>query len=58
MQLVLKGAGRHITIDSRIEGFEEIARAAAHAALDRGIEITPTTAANFGALGIVLEDRR
>jgi hypothetical protein len=58
MQLVLKGAGRHITVDSRIDGFEEIARAAAHAALDRSIEITPTTAANFGALGIVLEGRR
>jgi hypothetical protein len=58
MQLVLKGPGQHITVDSRIEGFEAIARAAAHAALDRGIEITPTTAANFGALGIVLEGRR
>jgi hypothetical protein len=58
MQLVLKGAGRQITVDSRIDGFEEIARAAAQAALDRGIEITPTTAANFGALGIVLEGRR
>jgi hypothetical protein len=58
MQLVLKGAGRHVTVDSRIEGFEEIARAAAQAARDRRIEITPTTATNFGALGIMLEDRR
>lgn len=58
MQLALGGSGRRIVVDSRIEGFEAIARAAAEAARERQVELGRTTAANFAALGIELEGSR
>jgi hypothetical protein len=55
MQLALKGAGRRLTIDSRIAQFETILRAAADAARARGLKVSPATAANFAAYGFELE---
>lgn len=52
MQLALRGAGRRITMDSRIEGFDGIVRQVAREAQARGIPIGSTTAANFAALGL------
>lgn len=58
MQLVLAGGGRRIDIDSRIDGFEAIAAAVAHAAQRRRLPLGEATADNFAALGITLgEDR-
>jgi len=55
MQLVLKSDRRTLRVDSRLEGFDEVAREAARAACARGLELTPTSASNFQALGIELE---
>ncbi len=52
MELVLRGAGRRMMLDSRIEGFSEIVMRAARVARRRHVAITPATAANFAALGI------
>jgi hypothetical protein len=57
MQLALKGGRRRLTIDSRIENFEAILRAAAAAARARGLKVSPATAANFAAFGLELEAR-
>jgi hypothetical protein len=57
LQLAIRGGGRRLTIDSRIEDFETILRAAADAARRRGIAVSPATAANFAAFGIELEAR-
>lgn len=52
MQLTL-GFGRgSLRIDSQIQGFEAIARRAAHAAAGRGIALDRTTRENLRALGI------
>ncbi len=54
MQLSLAAAGRRISVDSRLEGFPAIARAAADAARDRGLPLSQATLANLEALGIAL----
>jgi hypothetical protein len=54
MQLVLKGGRRRLVLDSRIDGFETIAAAAAAAAQYRGLPLTAATIDNFAALGIAL----
>ena len=52
MQLEL-GAGRtRLRMDSRIEGFGELVRRAALAAMTRGVPLSDATAANLEALGI------
>jgi len=52
MQLQL-GAGRaRVSMDSRLDGFEQVAREAANAASDRGLVLSDATAANLQALGI------
>jgi hypothetical protein len=52
MQLQL-GAGRaRLSLDSRLDGFEQLARQAAHAAVERGLELSDATAANLQALGV------
>ena len=57
MQLTLKGrAGRTIRIDSGLEGFGEIARWAAAAAIANRVELSHATIVNFGALGIVIDE--
>ena len=56
MQLTLKGrAGRTIRIDSGLEGFGEIARWAAAAAIANRVELSHATIVNFAALGIVID---
>ena len=52
MQLVLRGGGRRIALDSRIDGFEIIAAAAAHAAAARGLVLAEASLANLAALGV------
>lgn len=56
MQLVLRGQGRRLSLDSRIDGFETIAAAAARAAEQRGLALGETTLANLDALGIVVKE--
>jgi hypothetical protein len=53
MQLVLKGGGRRIAVDSRIEEFAAIATAAARAATALGLALDDSTIANLAALGAV-----
>ncbi len=60
MQLMLKGNGGPdsgtIRLDSTLEGFNEIARQAAEAARAAGLSLSDATRANFGALGIAVDD--
>jgi hypothetical protein len=52
MQMQL-GAGRaRLSLDSRLDGFERLARQAAAAAAARGLELSDATAANLQALGV------
>jgi len=52
LQLTLKGAGRSMTLESSIDGFEFIAWRAARAARENGIALDPTTAGNLLDMGI------
>lgn len=52
MELKLRSAGRRLLLDSRIDGFNQIAARTARAAAQRHLSLTPATAANFAALGI------
>ena len=54
MQLKLRGARHTIRIDSALEGFVRVVRAAAHEAARRGAELDHATRANLGVLGIDL----
>lgn len=54
MELKLRGAGRRLLLDSRIEGFRDIAARAARVAARRHLELTQATTTNFAALGIPL----
>ena len=54
MQLKLRGARHTIRIDSELEGFAGVVRAAALEAERRGAELDHTTRANLGVLGIEL----
>jgi hypothetical protein len=58
MQLILKGAGPAIKIDSTIDGFEELAARAVAAARRQGVELGDSSAANFAALGIEIPRQR
>lgn len=52
MQLKL-GAGRtRLSLDSRLDGFEQVARHAATVAAERGLTLSDATAANLQALGV------
>lgn len=52
MQLQL-GAGRaRLTLDSRLDGFEQVARRAADVAAERELALSDATAANLQALGV------
>ena len=53
MQLRLRDAQRAIRIDSEVDGFADIARAAAGEARRRGADVDPATHANLRLLGIV-----
>lgn len=49
MQLVLRGDGRVVRIDSRLDGFDDVLRRSAAAAA--GLPLDPVTRANFEAAG-------
>lgn len=58
MQLKIAGQSSSIRIDSTIDGFDELAAAAAGIATRHSIPLSDTTAANFQAIGIpVVGDR-
>jgi hypothetical protein len=52
MQLHLRSGPSQLRVDSRIEGFAELVKAAAKAAELRGLELDPATSANLEALGV------
>jgi hypothetical protein len=52
MQLELGAGNARLSLDSRLEGFDQLVRHAAIAAADRGLELSEATAANLQALGI------
>ncbi len=56
MTLKLAALGRPLSIDSHLEGFEEIARLAAEAARVRRLDLDATTRSNFAAMNIALPD--
>jgi hypothetical protein len=58
MQLVLKGGGTRLALDSRIDGFAAIAAAAAAAVQRRSLPLAAATIDNFAALGIAFGDER
>ena len=55
MQLELRGGRQTIGVDSHIEGFVYIAKAAVRVALRRGLPIDPKTLTNLRALGIAAD---
>ena len=58
MQLTLKGAGGGtIRLDSTLDGFVDVARRAARAAIDNGVRLSVASSSNFQALGISVELR-
>ena len=52
MQLVLKGEGRKVRLDSRLDGFEDVLRRSASAAVH--LRLDPVTRANFEAAGMAV----
>ena len=50
MELSLSAPGTRLTIESQIEGFEEIVRRAVAAAAERGLRVDPSTEGNLAAL--------
>lgn len=57
MELTLVGEGAKIRLDSALDGFIEIARRAAVAVAQNGLNVSPVTVTNFGSLGIDLTHR-
>jgi hypothetical protein len=55
MQLTAKGQGASIRVDSAIEDFVAIARAAADAARANGLEVSEATRVNLAHLGIAID---
>ena len=56
MQLEIGAGGARVKLDSRIDGFDRLARRAAEAAGARGITLDDATLANLQALGIRLPE--
>jgi hypothetical protein len=60
MQLTLRGtggpAGGTVRVDSTLDGFVEVARAAAEAARANRLPLTETTRVNFASLGIAVDE--
>ncbi len=52
MELKLVSGGQSVRLDSRLEGFTEVAACAARAAQDNGVELDQATVTNLAALGI------
>ena len=58
MQLILKGKGRTIRIESTLNGFEDIVSRAAVAAAAAGLDLETATLGNLEALGIEMNSER
>ena len=56
MQLDLGTGERSISVDSRLEGFADVAAAAAHQAQRRGYKLDGNTLLNLRALGVRCDD--
>ncbi len=60
MQLTLKGGGGPgggtVRVDSSLDGFVEVARAAAEAARPARVALSETTRVNFASLGIAVDE--
>lgn len=56
MQLTLQSGRRRLRMDSRLNGFLEVAQRAADSAHANQLRLSPTTMTNFSALKIGLED--
>lgn len=56
MQIVIKGEGVRIQLDSNLDGFEEIAAQAAQAAQRCKLKLNPTTVANLKSMGLPAEE--
>lgn len=54
MQLVLRGDGRVVRIDSRLDGFDDVLQRAVTAAAGLGLELDPVTRVNLEAAGMAL----
>jgi hypothetical protein len=52
MQLQLRAGRARLSLDSRLDGFDQLARQAARVATERGLTLSDATAANLQALGI------
>jgi hypothetical protein len=56
MQLELGAAGSKVSLDSRIDGFDQLVRCAAFVAGTRGLDLSDATVANLQALGVRLPE--
>lgn len=56
MQLTLQSGRRRLRLDSRLDGFLEVAQRAADSAHANALRLSPTTITNLGALNIGMED--
>ena len=56
MQLTAKGPSGKIRVDSALEDFVAVARAASDAARKAGLDVSEATLANLGHLGIVFDE--
>lgn len=56
MQLTAKGPSGKIRVDSALEDFVSVVRAASDAARKAGLEVSEATQANLGHLGIVFDE--
>ncbi len=54
MELTLRGAGVKLAVESQIEGFEAIVRAAAQAAVARGLTVDASTEGNLAAMDVAV----
>lgn len=52
MQIVLKGKGARIQLDSNLDGFDGVVEMAAREAQARELPLSPTTLANLRAMGL------
>jgi hypothetical protein len=56
MQLTAKGPSGKIRVDSALEDFVAVVRAASDAARKAGLDVSEATQANLGHLGIVFDE--
>ena len=52
MELKLKAGRSRVRLDSRLDGFDEVAHRAVAAARERGLDLDPVTLANLRTLGL------